>query len=79
MSIMGCNFMLNTQAKGRVANSAANSLQTAKPDENSAAGELGHIMPKPLIFPTFSASRGCFLTAERRFLPDSREIGSFAP
>ena len=79
MSIMDGEFMLNKQAKGRVANSAANSLPTAKPDENSAAGELGQIILKRLIFKTFSALRGCFLTAERRFLPDSREIGSSAP
>ena len=71
--------MLNKQGKGRVANSAAASLLTAKPDENSAAGELGHIIPKPLIFLTFSASRGGFLAAERRFVPDSREIESLAP
>ena len=45
--------MLNTQATGHVANSAANSLLTSKPDENSAAGELGHIVPKTLIFKGF--------------------------
>jgi hypothetical protein len=33
--------MLNTQAKGRVPNSAANSLPAS---ENSAAGQLGHIV-----------------------------------
>jgi len=71
--------MLNTQAEGRVANSAAASLQTAKPDENSAAGELGHMIPKPLILATFLSSRGCILAAERRFLPAGRDIGSFAP
>jgi len=62
-----------------VANSAANPLPTAKPDENSAAGEFDDIIPKPLIFPTFSASKGGFLKAERRFLPELRDIGSFAP
>jgi hypothetical protein len=71
--------MLNTQIGRRMSNSAANPLPTAKPDENSAAGELGQIIPKPLIFPTFSASRGGFLAAEKRFLPERREIGSFAP
>ena len=71
--------MLNTQATGHVANSAANSLLTSKPDENSAAGELGHIVPKTLIFKEFSALRRRFLTAERRFLPDSREIGWLTP
>jgi hypothetical protein len=71
--------MLNSQAKGRVANSAANSLLTSKPGENSAAGELGQIIPKPLILNKFSAFRGDVLAAERRFVPAGREIGSSAP
>ena len=71
--------MLDAQARGRMPNSAANSLPTSKPDENSAAGELGQIIPKTLILNKFSALRRCFLAAERRFFPDSREIGPFAP
>jgi hypothetical protein len=71
--------MLKKQANGRVANSAATSLQTSKPAENSAAGELGHFMPKTLILLTFWTFRGCFLTAERRFVPERRETGWFAP
>jgi len=63
--------MIDTQAKGRVSNSAANSLPSAS---NSAAGELGRILPKPLISRRFSTPRGCFLEAERGFLPDIREM-----
>jgi hypothetical protein len=72
-------LMLNTQAKSRMSNSAANPLPTAKPGENSAAEKHGKIMPKPLIFDRVSALRGGFFTAERRFSPAGRGIGSFAP
>jgi hypothetical protein len=78
MSIMDDDFMLNTQAKHRMSNSAANPLPTAKPGENSAAGEFGQIIPKARISNKFSALRGCFLAAEKRFVPAGRGIGSFA-
>ena len=71
--------MLNTQARGRVANSAAASLLTSKPAENSAAGEHDKIKLKLLILNKLLALRGGFLTPERRLLPDSRESGSFTP
>jgi hypothetical protein len=71
--------MLNTQIGRRMSNSAANPLPTAKPGENSAAGEFDQIMPKPLIFDQFSALRGGFLGAQRRFVPERRGIGAFAP
>jgi len=39
-------FMMNTQARGRVSNSAANSPADRK---NSAAAQRSQIVPKPLI------------------------------
>ena len=61
--------MMDTQASGRVLNSAANPLPAS---ENSAAGRLGQIVPKPLISRKILALRGGFLAAERRLLPDGR-------
>jgi hypothetical protein len=47
-------FMIDAQARGRMSNSAANSLLAAKPGKNSAAARLGQIVPKPLISRKFS-------------------------
>src|SRR5713101_72200 len=63
--------MIDTQARGRVSNSAANSLPAS---ENSAAVKLAQIAPKMLMSNQFSALRGCFLAAQRRFFPAGREM-----
>jgi hypothetical protein len=66
--------MMDTQARGRVSNSAANSLPASKPGKISAAGQLDPILRNPLISYKVSALRGCFLAAERRFFPAVREM-----
>src|SRR6266481_4670847 len=71
ISIMNLAFVMDTQARGRVSNSAPNSLPTCG---NSAAGQPGQIVPKPLISHKFSALRGGYLEADRRFSPAGREM-----
>jgi len=59
-------------------NSAANPLpircQSAADRMNSAAGGLGHIVLKPLIYIGSSVLGGHFAAAERRFSPAGRGI-----
>ena len=64
--------MIDTQARGRASNSAANPLPSAP---NSAAGQLRQIAPKRLTPLRFSTPRGRILEAERCFLPAVRERG----
>src|SRR5216684_9036504 len=68
--------MIYTQARVRVSNSPANSLPTS---ENSAAGHLGQIVPKPLICRRFATFRGCFWRLKRFFFPAGREMRRSEP
>jgi hypothetical protein len=58
-------------SRDRVSNSPANPLPTAF---YSAAARLGQIVSKLLIGSIFSMSRGGISGAERRFLPEGREV-----
>jgi hypothetical protein len=48
--------------------------QSAAERKNSAAGELGQIVPKPLIYMGFSVLGGRILAAGRRFSPPAGEF-----
>jgi hypothetical protein len=72
------SFMRNTQARGRVPNSGANQLPTAFYGPNSAAGGLGQIVSKLLIYNLFLMLRGGFSRVETRFFPADREKGDRA-
>jgi hypothetical protein len=54
-------------------NSPANPLPIAFCGPNSAAGGLGQIVPKLLIYNILLMLRGIFSGAERRFSPADRE------
>ena len=58
-------------SRGRVSNSPANPLPTAF---YSAAARLGQIVSKLLISNIFSMPRGGTLGAEKRFVPEGREV-----
>src|SRR5437899_5564786 len=58
-------------SRGRVSNSPANPLPTAF---YSAAARLGQIVSKLLIDHIFSMSRWGTSGAEKRFLPEGREV-----
>jgi hypothetical protein len=57
-------LMTDTQASGRVSNSAANPLPAS---ENSAAGQLGQIQPKTLISQKFFGIEECLSASWKRF------------
>src|SRR6202022_1897105 len=61
------------QATSRASNSAVTSLPASKPCQNSAAGQVGRIIPKRLIFWRFLTLRGCLLRERGVFLPAVRE------
>src|SRR6266446_4100922 len=56
---------------GRVSNSPANPLPAAL---HSAVGRLGQIVSKLLIYRIFSMLAGSSSGAEKRFLPEGREV-----
>src|SRR6266853_439052 len=53
--------MIDTQETGHVLNSAANSLPAPKPCRKFRCGQLGQIVPKPLISWRVLTLGGCFL------------------
>src|ERR1700730_10208063 len=71
MSINKWFCMLISQARDGRPNSAANPLPTP---QNSAAGRLGQIVSKLLIFLYSWMLEGQFSGGKMRFLPDGREM-----
>src|SRR6266404_579475 len=71
---MKYTLMTNTQAKGHVSNSAANSLPTPLSSQKFRCRTAQPNRTQATDSTMFSMLRGDFLAAERRFLPDGGEI-----